>query len=92
MMAVLKPKSLQDLNEVAIPPYTVSEEMEYHRGYYDGFIQAVEAFINTPLPKRRTYDVLWDFWESGALKNWRYNTDPSSSGSEFPPHFSLKKE
>jgi hypothetical protein len=83
-------KSLEELSkELDNIPRKEMEEMEYRRGYHDGFAQAIEAFYSSRLGKEKTYDALYAFWQRELFEWSRHGN--MKNRSEFPPEAVLKK-
>ncbi len=71
-------------------PWAEREEGEYRRGYYDGFLQAIEAFYSSDLSKEKAYDALYAFLQN-ELFQWSRNGNMKNR-AEFPPIPILKKK
>lgn len=73
-----------------MPPRTVAEEQEYRRGYADGWIDAMNAFMDLmqtqQLSKEVAYEALYDHWQALDCE-WR------EQGGTFvlPPSFSARQ-
>lgn len=67
----------------ALPP---PDEEEYRRGYYDGFVEALNALDDLMSPGKLSADeahrLLWKHWDEGALYHWRWNFD--DNGDQMP--------
>lgn len=68
----------------SVPPRTRQDEDEYRRGYCDGYIAAVNAVFDFWfLGKNRLHGLLFDFWHTGQLWQWKRR----ETKSYFPPEF-----
>lgn len=79
-MAMTLEELSQGLDKI---PQTEREEGEYRRGYYDGFLQAIEAFYSSGLSKEKAYDALCVFLQN-ELFQWSRNGNMKNR-AEFPP-------
>ena len=76
--------SFKDLKE-SLSPRTDLEEREFRRGYWHGWIQAVNVMAGLMFIKdrRRIYDLMFEHWETD-LRHWMVQPGPLSIAS-FPP-------
>ena len=90
-LAQLMDEMRQEMTEAWEPSKVFAHaEAEYRRGYRDGYIMAVERFIDFMLDfnlsRKDAYNRLFDFANHGALYEWYWKAqDAGRAETELPP-------